>query len=325
MGRWHAHYARKAGADVAAIIDLDSSRVADLGTKCPKARVFTDLADCLASCPTDVVHVCTPLDSHEGLAETALQAGKPVLLEKPIADSAAATQRLILLARSKRLKLNPVHQFPFQRGFRRLCEKKEELGDLVRISFDLCSAGGTGRTDAACRGLLLEILPHPLSVFFSLCGRGIAKCSWNILRFTSSDLGMSASLGDTLLEIRLSLRARPPRNGMTVVGTKKTGHVDFFHGYSFVESGSVARSGKVLRPFRAGTSLLAASGANLIQRALRREFAYPGLGELISRFYGSLQEDRPAPISDEEIFEISSLIDRISCFGGANTATQAQS
>jgi predicted dehydrogenase len=315
MGRWHAHYARKAGADVAVIVDSNTSRATSLQKKCSTAGIFTDLSDGLASCPTDVVHVCTPVDSHERLAEIALQAGKPVLLEKPLADSAVATERLIMLARSKRLKLNPVHQFAFQRGFRRLCERTEELGDLVRVSFDLCSAGGTGRTEAGCRALLLEILPHPFSVFFSLCGREIANCSWSILRFTSSDLEMSGRLHGMLLEIRLSLRGRPPRNELTVVGTKKTGHVDFFHGYSFLESASVSRSGKLLLPFRAGISVLAASGANLIQRALRREFAYPGLGELIHHFYRSLQEDRPAPLSEEEILEITRLIDRISCLG----------
>jgi predicted dehydrogenase len=255
------------------------------------------------------------VDSHERLAAIALQAGKPVLLEKPITESAQATQRLSLLARSNHLKLNPVHQFPFQRGFRRLCQRQEELGDLVRASFDLCSAGGTGRTDAGCRALLLEILPHPFSVFFSLYGRRFAKCSWHILRFTSADLEMSGSLDDTLLEIRLSLRGRPPRNELRVVGTKKTGYADFFHGYAFMESGSLSRSGKVLRPFRAGISLLAASGANLVHRALRREFAYPGLGELIHGFYRSLHEDRPAPISEEETLEITRLIDRISSAG----------
>jgi predicted dehydrogenase len=318
MGRWHALYARKAGAVVAAIVDPNSSRAADLQKKCPRARVFTDLADCFAFCPTDVVHICTPVGSHERLAEIALQAGQPVLVEKPLSASLRATERLIRLARSKNVPLNPVHQFPFQRGFRRLWQRREELGDLVRVSFNLCSAGGTGRTHAGCRELLLEILPHPFSVLLSLYGRGVADCSWSILRFTSSELEMSGSLHDALLEIRLSLRGRPPRNELTIVGTKKTGYVDLFHGYSFLESGGVSRTSKVLRPLRFGSSLLAAAGANLLQRALRREFAYPGLAELIRSFYESIHEGRAAPIGEEEILEITNLIDRISCFGRGN-------
>lgn len=319
MGRWHAHAARKVGAEVVAVVDPRSAAARALHRRFSRARVFTDLDDCLASCPADVVHVCTPAESHVELAELALRAGKAVLVEKPLAPSAQDTERLLRLAKSKNLKLNPVHQFPFQRGFQHVQRGTKDCGDLVRVSFHLCSAGGTGRSDADCRALLLEILPHPLSVFCSLFGNGFAKVSWTILRFTAQDLEMNGIVNNTLLEVRLSLRGRPPRNELTVVGTRGTGRVDFFHGYSILERGGTARRSKLLLPFRSSLSLLTAAAANLTYRALRAEWAYPGLRTLIGRFYQSIHNDRAAPISDEEILLISRFIDRLAGAKPADT------
>jgi predicted dehydrogenase len=318
MGRWHAYYAPSAGADVVAVVDQNASAAAALQKKCLNASVFTELADCLIACPADVFHVCTPVESHGSVAEMILRAGKSALLEKPIATSALQTQSLLRLARSKNVKLMPVHQLPFQRGFQRLRQGRGDLGEPVRVSFNVCTAGGAGRTAAGCRTLLLEILPHPLSLFFALFEEKFARSSWNIVRFTSTDLNLTGNLDDVLLEIALSLRGLPTRNELTLVGTKRTGRVDFFHGYSFSEPGSVSRRSKMLLPFRAGVALLSAAGANLIHRALRAEFAYPGLRELIRQFYQSVRAGSATPISEDEILETASFIDRVSFAGSEN-------
>jgi predicted dehydrogenase len=219
---------------------------------------------------------------------------------------------------SSNVSLVPVHQLPFQRGFRWLRQRGGDLGDLVRVSFHACTAGGVGRAAAECRALLLEILPHPLSLFFAFFGERLARSSWNISRFTSTDLNLTGNLDDTLLEIALSLRGRPTRNEWTAIGTKQTGRVDFYHGYAFMEAGPVSRASKALLPFRSGMSLLTAAGTNLLSRTLKREFAYPGLRELISEFYESVRAGSAPPISEHEILETARFIDRVAFTGSGN-------
>ena len=66
MGRWHAHAIQRAGGRVVAIIDADlrcgEKLAAGIGGK---PAVERDVSYLLSGEPIDVVHVCTPVDSHE--------------------------------------------------------------------------------------------------------------------------------------------------------------------------------------------------------------------------------------------------------------------
>ncbi len=71
-----------------AVTDRDASAAARFGAAWG-ARVVPDVADLLASDDVDALVVCTPNDTHAELARAAAAAGKHVLLEKPMALSAA--------------------------------------------------------------------------------------------------------------------------------------------------------------------------------------------------------------------------------------------
>src|SRR5206468_2798467 len=98
-------------------------------------------------------------------ARTALLAGRHVLVEKPAAVTEKEAVALVDLARQKDRRLCPVHQLPFQRGFARLVADLPRLGELLRAEYVVRSAGGVGRTRDERRELLLEILPHAVSLF----------------------------------------------------------------------------------------------------------------------------------------------------------------
>ena len=149
MGRWHAFYAAQAGAELTAIGDREERNAAALRGRYPRAGSFNDLGECLARREVDIVHVCTPPSSHASLAAAALAGGTHALVEKPLALSVADTERLIELARRSELRLNPTHQFPFQRGVQRLSRDLGSLGEPVRLTFVTCTAGGAGL--AGCR------------------------------------------------------------------------------------------------------------------------------------------------------------------------------
>ncbi len=326
MGGWHARCAKKAGAGVAAIIDIDPERAASLESGFPGSRVFASLEECLESVEIDAVHVCVPLEHHFPLARISLQAGKHVLLEKPAASSERETKELIDAAKKAGTTLCVAHQFPFQRGVRRLKRNLDALGDIVKLEFSACSAGGEGfSSDARRKEILLEILPHPVSLFYSLLGGLKIGASWNVIAFTSDDLAIMGSVDKTILEINISLRGRPTRNELTVTGSLGSAHVNLFHGYCFFEFAKVSRMGKIAQPFKHGVSLLTAAGVNLLQRIVRWEPAYPGLEELVSRFYSSIRLGGSPPVREEEMIEAAGMMDWARARAGAVTTGDTES
>lgn len=310
MGRWHARYAARAGAEVAAIVDPRPEAADSLRRRFPRARVFSALEDCLAAGAVDVIHVCATAESHARLAEAALLAGRHVLVEKPAATSRAEAARLIGLAGERDLRFCPVHQLPFQRGVTRVAADLSRLGELLRAEYVVRSAGGAGRGPAERRALTLEMLPHPVSLFRKVLGHGARAEAWDVLVAGDDELELAGTDGGLRLRIDIGLRARPTRHELVLTGERATARVDLFHGYAVVEGGGTSRAAKALAPLRAGTRLLWAAGTNLARRALEREPAFPGLRELVRRFYASI-DHTPPPIHPDELVEAAALIERV--------------
>jgi len=98
IGPVHLRAARLAGAVIVGISGADPARTKAAAASLDVARVF-DSSEALAVDPdVDVVHICAPNHLHAGLARLALQAGKHVVCEKPLATTAAAARELVDLA-----------------------------------------------------------------------------------------------------------------------------------------------------------------------------------------------------------------------------------
>lgn len=319
MGRWHAQAAHRLGAEVVAVVDSHLPPAQALARHFPRAECFTDLERCLTAKSIDVVHVCTPLSSHTQLIETALRSGCHVLAEKPLAPSLQETEDLLQLAHEQHLLLNPIHQYPFQAGFQQILEQVHQLGDIVRVVHSTCSGGGIDQDELSRRSILLDIVPHSVSLFhhlfencFDACPSEFAELiAWQVLQFTDQDLELVAQCGETQLSIVLSLRGRPTSNELRIVGSQTSAYADLFHGYSIFEKGHVSRQAKITKPFRLGTQLLIGASSNLVHRSIRSEPAYPGLRELIKRFYLAVSDAALPPISKAEILSVARLRDNI--------------
>lgn len=310
MGRWHAAYARRAGAKVIALVDRNEAAASELARRFPGATAMGPEEAWLDSAEPEVVHVCTPTASHSALAQRALDAGCHVLVEKPLARSLAQTRDLLARARARGLRLAPVHQLPFQRGFGRLRRDLRRLGEPLRLAYRVCSAGGAGLPPESRRSVLLEMLPHAASLFHAL-GFSAPPGPWRQLRFDAERLELAAEIGTTDLRISFSLSARPTRHELQVFGSEATATADLFHGYCFHEPGQASRRDKILLPFRRGARQVARAASNLLWRGLHRQPAYPGLPELIAAFYRSAAEPGPAVVGPEEILAAAALYDRV--------------
>ena len=112
MGRCHlAGWEKVEGAEVVAIADSDPKRASgdlsggwgniDAGTEnvdMERVTGTTDPAELIAMENVDVVDICVPTPFHADLAVAALEAGKHVLCEKPLARTAADAERIAAAA-----------------------------------------------------------------------------------------------------------------------------------------------------------------------------------------------------------------------------------
>ena len=84
----------------------------DFGT--PDAKVYTDYKELLLDKEIDVVHVCTPNRSHSFITVDALEAGKHVMCEKPMAINSAEAKKMLDAAEKTGKKLTIGYQSRFR-------------------------------------------------------------------------------------------------------------------------------------------------------------------------------------------------------------------
>jgi predicted dehydrogenase len=138
------NFVETSGARVGWVTDLRPERLAAASARYPGVKVSTDHREMLNDPAVDAVAVATPVSSHVDLAMMALQAGKHVLVEKPLAASSADAERLIAEASRRRLVLMVDHTFVYTGAVRKMRELvvAGELGDIyyydsVRINLGL--------------------------------------------------------------------------------------------------------------------------------------------------------------------------------------------
>ncbi|OHA63476.1 MAG: hypothetical protein A2748_03415 [Candidatus Wildermuthbacteria bacterium RIFCSPHIGHO2_01_FULL_45_20] len=94
--------------------------------------VFNNLEEFLKD-PFDLVSICTPPMSHFSLAKKSLEAGKHVLLEKPVTVSTAEALELEELATQNHVILCPAHNFLFCRAMTqaKALIEKGKIGEII--------------------------------------------------------------------------------------------------------------------------------------------------------------------------------------------------
>ncbi|MEA9580398.1 Gfo/Idh/MocA family oxidoreductase [Xanthomonas nasturtii] len=100
IGAVHRRAALLAGAEVRGIAASSPQRARDVAQSWGVPRAYRDIEDVVADPQVQVVHVCTPNHLHRAMAQAALQAGKHVICEKPLATTLQDAQALAALAAS---------------------------------------------------------------------------------------------------------------------------------------------------------------------------------------------------------------------------------
>ncbi len=311
MGRWHADAIRKAGGRATAVIDRNADTARRLAAQVPGCVAFQTVEEMLASVQAEVVHVCTPAQTHREIAEACMEAGAHLIVEKPLTPAARETEELFRRAAARALLLCPVHQQVFQRGVSRAALLLPQIGTVVDVEAVFCSAGAAKLPPAGQDAIAADILPHPLSIFGRLFGRDLAMAGLVARRPAAGEQRVSWESRGTAFSVSISMNGRPTRSDVRITGTDGTLHLNLFHGYALLEPGHVSRFRKIVHPFDLATRILSAAAANMTGRIVRWEPAYPGLRELISEFYEAVRSGGSAPVSPEEALAVAHARDRI--------------
>jgi predicted dehydrogenase/nucleoside-diphosphate-sugar epimerase len=164
---------------ITAIVDPSATAAEALAARCRGAAVFASVAAALAADAFDRAHVLVPPELHAPIAAELLAAGKPVLLEKPLAATAAACAALVAQAAAAGAPLgvnqNFVHHPAFVR-LRRLVEthalgRPKYVDVLYNVPLRQMAARQFAHWMFAAPGnILLEQAVHPLSQIAALAG-----------------------------------------------------------------------------------------------------------------------------------------------------------
>lgn len=104
-GQYLPQLKKCAYAEVVSLCDRKYERAQRRGKEFGVANTYRDIDTMLAGVPFDFLVDTTDMQEHEGINRKALQAGKHVWSEKPIANSLPAGQELLRLATEKKLRL----------------------------------------------------------------------------------------------------------------------------------------------------------------------------------------------------------------------------
>jgi predicted dehydrogenase len=149
-------------AHVVGVCDADVSRLETLGMRYPAIHGTTSF-DALLEDPTlEAVAIATPVSTHAELCARALEAGKHVFVEKPLAASSGEAEGLITLAENTGVTLMPGHTFLYSPPVVTIREliSGGELGEIYFISTSRVNLG----LHQADVSVAWDLGPHDFSI-----------------------------------------------------------------------------------------------------------------------------------------------------------------
>src|SRR5262245_53890082 len=83
------------GATLSAVCEANAERLALVSKRFPGVRTITQYEEVLADKEIDAVVIATPVSTHHKMAKAALNAGKHVLVEKPLTGNVPDAEDLV--------------------------------------------------------------------------------------------------------------------------------------------------------------------------------------------------------------------------------------
>lgn len=153
-------------ARLVAICDADLARAQAAAKRYRAPHGFSDAQEMLRRANLEVLDIVTPSPTHASLINMAVEAGVPVICQKPFAQNYAEAVRLVELAEGKGVPLVVHENFRFMPWYRAMRELVESglLGKLHGVSFRLRPGDGQGPRAYLDRQPYFQKMPRLLIV-----------------------------------------------------------------------------------------------------------------------------------------------------------------
>lgn len=159
------NFAWTEGCTVKYVCDLSEDRLKKVQPMFPNVEnVTTNYDEVLNDPEVTAVAIATPVNTHYTLAKKALEAGKHVLMEKPMTDNSGDARELVALAAARDLVLMVDHTFLFTGAVKKIKElfTSGVIGDVyyfdsVRVNLGLFQGD---------INVVWDLVPHDLSIMF---------------------------------------------------------------------------------------------------------------------------------------------------------------
>jgi predicted dehydrogenase len=235
-GAWGINHVRSLsrtkGAELVMVCDAAEAARERARALAPRARLGSDLGEALAASDVDAVVLATPAKDHAEQARMALNAGKHVLVEKPLALDVADAHAVISASETHKRILMVGHLMLFHPAVERL-KAIIDSGELGRVLYIYAVRVNLGRVRQD-ENALWSLAPHDVSMIEyllsdepeSVSARGGTYLQSRIedvvfvnLRFRS---GVTAQIQVSWLDPRKERR-------LTIVGSQKMVEFDDVH------------------------------------------------------------------------------------------------
>lgn len=165
------NFMRNPRADVRWLCDLDTERAQGVVGRYSTIAVTADVGEVLDDPSVEAVVIATPAGSHAELAIAAMESGKHVMVEKPLATSVADGRKMVEKADELGLSLMCDHTYCYTPAVQAIRELVlgDQIGEIqyidsVRINLGLI------RPDA---DVIWDLAPHDLSILDFVLPEGL--------------------------------------------------------------------------------------------------------------------------------------------------------
>jgi predicted dehydrogenase len=205
------------------LCERDPARAADFGKRYPSGSVEPDFDTLLLDPRVQAVSIATPPRTHYELVRRALEAGKHVLVEKPLATSVCQAEELIALARRVNRVLMPGHTFVYSPPVNKVRQliRSGELGDVYFVTSSRMNLG-LYQAD----GVISDLAPHDLSILLYWLDQPVTQIAAAAQSIFQNGVPETAFLtltfaGGTTANVQISWLAPRKVRQMVVVGSKR--------------------------------------------------------------------------------------------------------
>jgi len=327
------------GCEIVAACDREPLMAQQLYERFPVKRYLGDLTEMLSEAKPDVVHICTPPESHYDVATICLNAGTHIYVEKPFTVDEQQARKLIALAIDKGLKITAGHDDQFThvaRRMRTLVQSGFLGGGPVHMESYYCyEIGHTGYAGALLGDKKHWVRRLPGKLLQNIISHGVAR----IAEFMTSESPEVIARGfvspllkqmgekEIIDELRViiceeeratayftfSSQMRPSLHQFRMYGSENGLILDHDEETLITLRGARYKSyaEKFVPPLQYAAQYMGNLRGNLAKFLARDFHMKSGMKFLIESFYRSIVEGTPLPISYREILLTARIMDEI--------------